>query len=121
MTADTDLAGLYRAVKAGMRRRPADRTVWLVLADALDEAGQADLATAWRWLARGDRWPEKSRDGWTWYNHGYHGRRFAGVECMAPYEKDPHGWYGFHKTVFDAFDALARDLAKFRPKEVYGE
>jgi hypothetical protein len=111
-------------VQSQLEEIPIDRTPWLVLADALDESGQHDLATAWRWLAHSDRFPtERSSVGriFDWWKNSERG--VACIEFLERYSRSgrPYGWWLHHNSLFHAFCRLAEAIRDQCPAEVYGE
>ena len=65
--AGSDVAGLWAAVRAA----PGDSLPKLVLADYLEENGDATTGYALRWCVAHDRWPHHVGEGprgWAWAN-----------------------------------------------------
>jgi len=58
----TDLTALLAAVA----EEPADSPVRLIAADAAEDAGDAELASCLRWLAKNQRAPSHNGEGWEW-------------------------------------------------------
>ena len=117
-----------------------DRTLWLILADAIEEEQSQALAEAWRWLAKRPAWmwPEPKqgiglgvlRFGWRPYPNRFRERQIvhkldgAFISFLRD-TKTPDGstrvyHVGSAKSEFGAFVRLAQTIVKIRPKEVYG-
>ncbi len=68
-------AAELEAVRLVVEESIADRTAWLVYADAIEESGRTALADAWRRLAASGRFPEhwkKCPPQWAWWCHASH-------------------------------------------------
>lgn len=108
-----------KAIYDHLLDHPGDSVRMQILADALEESGHDQLATAYRWAADNGKWPEMSITRMSWWGH------------MGQYTQDgPHRlpaklfWYSCKMTDFSpptsdgvdgAFIRLANALADNHP------
>ncbi len=98
--------------------RPEDEANRMVLADLLEETGQAEAAACQRWLARQHKWPDRDLgvfhlNGWHWWRCPDQPERLRAhaVLLREAQVHMPAGEWLF-KTRAEAEAALAQALAK---------
>jgi len=113
MTVATDLAALLLAVCDD----PSDLDRRRVYADALEEAGQPDLAYAHRWAVRWRKWPAQWTDtrSWHWLSQttsaGWSNLPREVFASIPHIGKRTRSW---HRNEGGAFRALTAALSKLR-------